>query len=179
MKRAQAQHIMIFVIGLVVISLVLLFGYQTIADLNEDRCDVQRITFAQNFEQALDRNIRWGASQTVTLQAPCDTTHVCFVDRDLIDADIETREDANYSAGSDVDTSRIQTSVVSGDQTNVFTVSTEQSILPIQRYSTAAAPIQTTPVDEHSLDCVAVDDGNLRVRMQGTGSLVRITGVNT
>lgn len=194
MRRAQVQQIMIFVIGLVVVGLILLFGYAVIDGLNQDRCEIQRTQFGSNLIQAIDRNKAFGTSQSVTLQAPCDAAHVCFVDRRIIDdpsgsttsnPDWHEKIDIGSSSASLAVRSVIKSSVEtninalrSGDQTNVFTVNSQRLVEPMEQFSTAAAAIRVTDSSQPSAICIATSNEQLRMRMTGSGREVTISRVS-
>lgn len=181
MRRAQVQHIMIFVIGLVVISLILLFGYSTLENLNDDRCEIQKLQFGNNLQQAIERNTAWGTSTVVTLKAPCETEQVCFFDREFIDHPEDIEED-DFPPEWDIDgawttvvNSSLQTNKNNqqGDQTNIFTVTSQGNVEPVERYSSARAAID---VDEGSI-CADVEAEQLSVRLEGTGRAVKVIDV--
>lgn len=184
MRRAQVQHIFIFIIGLIVVSLIVLFGYTTLQDMNERRCEVQKNQFTSNLLQAIERNKAWGTSQAVNLQAPCETERVCFVDRRIIDNPTSTSANNWFSELPEGGTTRtvIQASIDTnrgaeglGDQTNVFTITPQGIVEPLERLSTAAAAIEITTSGAWRARCFTVQQETLRIRMSGTGRAVSIT----
>lgn len=175
--RGQAQTILIYVAGIIVAGLVILFGYNTLQNLNEDRCEAQRTQFGSSLAQAIDRNRAWGSNNVESFQPPCDTTQICFLNREKINES----GSANSLSGAvkEVFDAIIETNQGgnSGDQTNVLTVSTEGNIEPIERFSTRAAAIgpqkspSGSPIDAY---CINVTGSNLRMRFQGDGRVVAI-----
>jgi hypothetical protein len=180
MKKAQVQQIMIFVIGLVVISLILLFGYSTLTIMDEDRCEIQAIQFGTNLQQSLEKNNAWGINEVVNLKTPCNTKMICFVDRKIIlnpvTAGNYLSPDLTLAQGRIINASVQSNKDSQGDQTNVFIITGEGNVEPVDRYSSANAAIQVLEGSSTTVSstCVQAQNDMISVRMQGTGKVVRI-----
>lgn len=184
-KRGQlVTNILIFVIGLIVIGLVVLFGYQVIQGMSEDRCEVLSIQFGTSLQQAIDNNKAWGTSRVVQLQAPCEAAHICMVDQRVIQdpddysnyhASIDQGELPSDSAIINIINSSVQTNLhVQGDRTNVFSVNNRGGVSPLARFSTEEAPIKIGESNPGA-KCFPVQNGRLEVRMQGDGTRAEVT----
>ena len=191
-KQVQlVNNIIVFVVGLIVVGLVFLFGYSVIDGFNEDRCDVLRLQFGTNLEQAVDRNKNWGTNRVINLEPPCQVAQVCFVDRRVVDANFTTQEPLLRAFASDIQEPRtrqvINNSVWANqnvpadaqrDYTNVFTVSEEGIVLPVERYSTRPAAIRVVNTSGHaSAQCYSLTGSRLELRLQGDGTTARIQEV--
>ncbi len=177
-KKAQLiMQILVFVIGLIIIGLVLLFGYSELQNLNERRCDTQRIQFGTQLLNEIQRNRGIGTSTVVQLGVPCEVEQVCFAGRNIL-TDNQGLGPTSFSGTvrqttQNIIISSIQTNTqeLRGDQTNVWTVTTTGIVEPIERFSTESAPIQTAA---DSILCVDAQRGNIRVRLQGQGQTTRV-----
>ena len=194
-RKAQlVNNIIIFVVGLIVIGLVLLFGYSTIQSFSEDRCDVIRLQFGTDLNTAIDRNKNWGANRVAILNAPCQAAHICFVDRRIVDTDNFGNDIATFATNIDVEPYTQQVRQVINDSvwvnqgigeaqrdyTNVFSVTEDGEIQPLERYSTQAAAIRVIDDSEKaSAACHPVRNGRLEIRMQGNGETARVRAVET
>lgn len=191
MRRAQLlNHVIIFAVGLIIIGLVFLFGYSIIDGFNEDRCNIQRVQFGTDLNQAIDRNKDWGTNRIVTLNPPCEVERVCFIDRTIVSTPEADPLPTNWEEGIQGQHEQRITNVLTGaveashqvpqgaqrDYTNVFTVSPEGDVLPVERYSTAAAAIKVEDNGgEPQAQCHDIAQTNrLEIRMRGDGTRARI-----
>jgi hypothetical protein len=125
----------------------------------------------------------WGSSQVVQLQAPCDTEYVCFIDRRIIDGLTTDEEYLEYiepqSAKNIIQASvKTNTDTQSGDQTNVFTISPQGQVGPMEAFSSSAAAIRVSDGGQPVATCIQTQQETVRMRMSGTGRAVEIAKVN-
>lgn len=186
MRRAQLLgHIIVFIIGLLVVSGVILFGYRVLQNLEADRCEVAEVQFATELAGRLEKNKDWGVDRPETFSPPCDTRMICFIDRRIIDAKANTGSLSTVgyqgplpSVPNDRVLDVILSSIESLVPANVFIVRTDFSTEPVGRFSAVAAPVKIT--DEGStvasIGCFDATD-QLQIRMQGDGAMVRVSDV--
>ncbi len=175
-KGQLLGHIIVFVIGLIVIGLVVIFGYLILDRISEDQCEVQKTRFSSDLARYLENNRDWGVSRTERLTPPCDVKSVCFLDRGKVDEVLNMGQNGAQSVsvngnGDDNVNDIIQYSLRAQIPANVFTVSTDGNAEVLDRFSAVSAPVSI--VDDDYL-CIDVSAGQLAIKMEGTGQLVRI-----
>jgi hypothetical protein len=173
-KRAEiASQVVIYIIGLVVISLLLLLGYRAYGTLNEKKCAVQDTSFQTELQAKIESDRPRGTVRIETFTLPCDADEVCFVSRILTDQFDGTNPDAT---GTDFATDPLASrhtviaqSVLSGEDTNVF-VHTQDGYRPLQQFQKAAAVVLPTG---EAIRCISPEDsGVLRIKFNGQGMAV-------
>lgn len=176
---AMLGQIIFFVVGIVVVGLILLFGYSIIEGNVDRQCEVENARLGTQLETLIDRNLARGDSNVVDLTMPCETVALCFVDRRYTDAALDTGTDfGELNFLNTIGSANImQASVDSGDQTNIFRILEDGSTLPVERFSGISAPIQVTA--EGSIDpaatCINAQGGVVRARLTGTGRLAQVS----
>ncbi len=191
MGRSRAGQllgqIVIFVIGLVVVAAVLAYGYIVWNDILAKRCVVVGAQFGTDLAQAIDTNRQWGTSHPVTLSAPCQSVDVCFIDLPFIDswATAGTQSGTAFQPFSFIGAGAVQptsaqrsvmeSSVRSGDLTNVFTIQQDGTVLPVQKFNSNPATIAVrNQNDSGRAVCYPAVGGQFTVRMEGRGGLVQV-----
>lgn len=181
-KAQMLGQIIVFILGLLVVSGVILFGYQVIKGIDEDRCDVARVQFSTQLSTLIDRNRGWGTSKQVSIEMPCEVEYVCFVDRRIIDTVAGTANPWSSTWVSNNNPSNVETiieaSVNGFDPTNIFTVKSDGTVEPVERFSGVSAPIMVSH-DGNTEPAAMCIKGDITIdfRMEGTGSAVRIRNV--
>lgn len=84
-KKGQINHIFIYIVALIIMGLIMFFGYSAIASTIEKGCEVQKVTFKNRLDSFLTgRHRSFGTNMRESLQAPCGYEEVCFVDYDKV-----------------------------------------------------------------------------------------------
>jgi hypothetical protein len=87
--RAQIQsQVIVYILAAVVMSLVLIFGYQAIQTITKNMEMAQFIRFKTDLSDGITSIAgRYGSSKVIELDCPAKFTKVCFVDLDVIKVD--------------------------------------------------------------------------------------------
>lgn len=192
-RKAQlVNNIIIFVVGLIVVGLVFLFGYNVLEIFSEDRCEVQRLQFATDLDSAIELNKDWGSNRVVRLTPPCEVAQVCFVDRRIVDGDVEAAVMNSFASTIDARTYTLRAQQTINDSvwvnkdlpaeaqreyTNVFTITEDGEVDPIERYSTQAAAIRVEEDSDVAAQCFSLINNQVQLRMQGNGQTARVRAV--
>lgn len=81
MKKAQlADQPFIYILGIVTVILILLFGFRSITQLKEEASLVQLATFMNDFSRIIETyyNLNIGSSKELSLSIPTQIKMVCF-----------------------------------------------------------------------------------------------------
>ena len=81
-KTAQIQtQVFVYVIGLIIMGIILLYGYQSISAMREKGDQIDLLTFKTDMEQEVSKmSSDYGSARIITLKAPAGFSEVCFVD---------------------------------------------------------------------------------------------------
>ena len=168
-----------FVLGLFVVAGILFFGYWVIQNTIQSQCETERVRFGTQLQTYFDRNKGYGTNRVVDLALPCQTTAVCFVSREVVDGAIhnaETYTTLRHGGAMSVPPGAVnvmQASINNQVPANVFFIETQGTALPVQRFSAQSAAISLPPDIDYI--CVEGTGGNMRLRLQGTGQVVRVS----
>jgi hypothetical protein len=80
MRKAQMSQVFTYLVIILVVGVIAIFGYKGIAGILKTQCDHQRVLFEKNLVDFIDEYSDYGSVNEETLNAPCDITAVCFVD---------------------------------------------------------------------------------------------------
>lgn len=182
MRKGQLLgNIIVFVIGLIVVTSILFFGYKVIDGTIEKSCEVQRVQFSTQFSEFVKKNRGWGTSKAISLEVPCETTHVCFADRGFEELYSQNPipafgflDDKWENVPANAQTV-IKSSLRAGVPTNVFTIQATGEVLPVEKFASISAAISVTEANEPRIRCIAAQADIIDIRMSGDGSLVEIT----
>ncbi|MFT4310512.1 MAG: hypothetical protein ACMXYC_02680 [Candidatus Woesearchaeota archaeon] len=78
-KAVDTNQMFVFVISLVIVGLVLLFGTRTILQFNDRQSEIQYLQFQNNLEDRFE-NLRYGETRYVDMRVPRQFRHICFID---------------------------------------------------------------------------------------------------
>jgi hypothetical protein len=84
MKAQIQSQVFIYILVIIVVGMLLLFGYKGIAGLRQQQCKVQEVTFLTSLQDALQENKAYESSDEKELPAPCTANIACFVDTQFI-----------------------------------------------------------------------------------------------
>lgn len=164
MAKAEVQNLVfVFILALLVIALVMLFGFKAIRDLMVKSTEADFI----RFKTALERDIsaittEAGSSELLDLKLPAGYKQICFIDDDLI---------ANYGSGATLEdfdrNPLIENSVKSGVQKNTFLVKDKASV---ETFYTGKIDV----ANQKAL-CIEASSGKVTFRITGKGNHVEIS----
>ncbi|MGV8163016.1 MAG: hypothetical protein ACP5N2_06820 [Candidatus Nanoarchaeia archaeon] len=83
MNKGQTQQVFIYIMVILVVGGVLLFGYKSIDKIIGQSCDVDQATFQTQLRQMLENNNGYGDKSTKPIKVPCGYEEICFVNSSL------------------------------------------------------------------------------------------------
>lgn len=136
MKKGMGSQVFIYLIALIVLGTIFIFGYKMIAGLVKLDKDVSETKFASDFLKNVNRiRSSTGRVETITLSVPSDVKKVCFIDLGF-DKTAATGSGSNYIC-DDTNTSAylpiLCNSWGNREFNNMFFVTDELEI-PLQKY---------------------------------------------
>lgn len=166
-RRAQIQgQVFIYILAIVVVGLLLLFGTRSIISILHQACDVQEVQFKTTLETVITQSIPFGSSSNEYLDAPCDFVQVCFADTSvLIDP---------AAAAMSADNFFINNALASHVRRNVFLVRSDASINTRLFFEPAVAVAAPS-----NIVCVNKTNGKFGVFLEGKGKNVMISPIAT
>ncbi|MAE13498.1 hypothetical protein CMO92_02955 [Candidatus Woesearchaeota archaeon] len=157
-RKAQMQHVFIYIMVMVVVGGILLVGYGFVKDLLSKGCEAELFSFKTDLQKMTNTYNSHGSMNIESLNLPCEYTELCFVDRDSIG-----------SRGFNSPHSYIETSVQSGVDMNIFLVG--PSVEPLLF-------AQKVKLENMESDlCFKAKTGIVKVKFEGKGRTIKVTGV--
>lgn len=148
-----------YIMTIVVIGLIILFGYKAIGNLMEVGDTASKVRFQKDFQNSVAQGRSYGRITTHTFAVGDDYSHVCMIDRRAFKTDI-------LSASRTVKNPLIRDSVETGAPENAFLVLEDGTLEPYE--------VEDLEVDEGGL-CVQVSSGRVRMRFEGKGNRVKVS----
>lgn len=87
--RAQANQIFTWMIALIMMSLLILFGYRAISGLRERGEQAQYLEFTNKLENLIGSTMSYGSGRRVSPALPGDYTGICFIGKNPVDIQIQ------------------------------------------------------------------------------------------
>ena len=78
--KAQISQVFTYVIIILVVGLIVIFGYKGIQSIMSTNCEQQRISFETNLFGYIEEYVDKGSVHEESLRAPCDARMICFLD---------------------------------------------------------------------------------------------------
>lgn len=82
-KKSQAHtQIMMYIFAMIIVSAVLLYGYQAVKGFMSQTKTVALIQFKNDFAATVETSTGYGSVTKKVLDVPAEYTKICFVDRE-------------------------------------------------------------------------------------------------
>jgi len=161
MKGQVFGQVFIYILVIIIVGLLFLFGYQGVKLIQNNACENYQLSLKHNLESSLLDNRVFGASQRDSLRAGCSYSKVCFVDTMVINnASIQlVPTDGPFV---------LVDSANAGVQRNVFFFDSKD--IPDSR----AIYFPNIQVPAPGVKCFDVKNGVFQIRFLGTGVGTRI-----
>ena len=162
MKKAQVQtQIFIYIVAIVVVGMILIFGFRAVKNLGGKAEEVAKIKFGTELQSKF-KTVRadYGSIEKIKFLVPQGYREVCFISDSLLATPQEVRDETGklYTIITD--------SVVSKVKKNTFLVKDVAE----ESYYLGSIKIQ----DNRKHLCVPVNVGELKLRLEGKGSHVQV-----
>ncbi|MDO8740234.1 MAG: hypothetical protein Q7J54_01525 [Candidatus Woesearchaeota archaeon] len=167
MAKAEVQNLVfVFMLALLVIGLVMIFGFKAISDLMVKSTEADFI----RFKTALERDIgaistEAGSSELLDLKLPVGYNQMCFVDDDLIGS---PSPPANLNP-------IIKNSISSGIQKNIFLIKSRASAESFYVGKINIPDPDPTDSANPLFLCTDTSSGRVAFRITGRGNYVEIS----
>jgi len=160
--KAQAQQIFTWIVAIVLMSLLVLFGYRSITNLRVRGEQVKFLEFKNDLTSTIESTTDYGSERRVSLSAPGAYNEVCFVD---FEGGIDLSLMNNYPIIRDSVASQLGKPAIE----NVFLVKdiAEQSF-----------KIENMRVEAPKFLCVEVKAGKINFRVAGLGKYAEVRSVD-
>jgi hypothetical protein len=164
MKNAQIQaQVFVYVLAMIVISLVLLYGYRSIDTMNERAKQIDILAFKNDVIRAVEKvSNDYGTVRTPSFNIPQDYIEVCFIDMQGHSPPIELKSEHPlvYEAWED-------------ESANVFLIKdlVEESLLVGDESNYLIS------IDEPNYLCIEVKNRRVKVRLEGMGGKSRLSEI--
>ena len=161
MKKAQVQgQVFIYILVVIIIGLLLLFGIRGFGGIVKQGCTVQEIQFKAGLESSIRQSTAYGTVLNDQLDAPCDFQELCFVDTKSLLENPASVSSSNFF---------IRNSVEDGVKRNIFLVEDDGTINPNSMY------VDAVLVEEPSKSiCFNKENGKFSMVLEGTGKYTKI-----
>jgi hypothetical protein len=84
-RQAQISQVFTYLIIILVIGVIVIFGYKGITWILQSQCEHQRAVFEKSILDLFDEYTDKGSVHEETLKAPCTVEEVCFIDSQYYD----------------------------------------------------------------------------------------------
>jgi len=164
-KRSQIQtHLFIYILAILVLALILLFGYRAIDSFRDKGKQATMLTFKTSLANEVERvSLSFGEVSIVDYTLPTEYSEICFVDSSVINSKDYAKIPSTYPI--------IQGAVESGSENNVFLVS------GISEPFSNVGQIKVT----NFFKCARVMDGKFRLRFEWSSrgtTYVKVCGLD-
>jgi len=160
-KKGQiVGQIFIYIMVVIVVGVIMLFGYNGIQNILEKKCQVEQLQFKTDIENMIGKYNGFGSVEIKTITTPCDYDEVCFVS---VDAD-----NTGLSSTFDCSNKIIENAYDENVKQNIFVVSKGRTF-PIG-YSNLLTTNKT-----QECTCVKQKNGNFYLTFIGQGSRTNVT----
>lgn len=155
-NKAQAEKIFMYTVALIIMAMLLLFGYKAIAKLTKTSESATMAKFKNEIRNKIDTGSTYGRISTEDFETSVNFKAICFVaEEDPQNLNIEFKND--YPLAADV----------AGSADNVFLYD-GKTIDPFK--------VDKFEIDEESPDaygpdalCVPINNGRFSIRIEGLG----------
>jgi len=78
--KGQTQQVFIYIMVILVVGGVLIFGYKSINNIMNKSCEVDHASFQAQLKNILEDNTGYGDISPIAISAPCAYEQLCFLD---------------------------------------------------------------------------------------------------
>jgi hypothetical protein len=162
-KKAQANHIFMYIVAVLVLGLIVLVGYMAVSKIVPQMCETSKVTFEKNLHQMIKENRDFGTVKNDRFSLPCSYQGVCFIDAQKTDL-IVPADSPSYEQ-------ELKDYVGVGAAVNVFYVNEKGQLEELAIYQQEKAPVELA--DDYI--CFTPETGILDVTFRGKGKTVSIS----
>ncbi len=86
-NKAQVSQAFTYIVIILVIGVIAVFGYKGISSILSANCEHQRVSFENNLLGFIEEYTDKGSVHQEVMEAPCEIIEVCFADSDYCEAE--------------------------------------------------------------------------------------------
>jgi hypothetical protein len=101
LRKAQANQIFTYIVAMLVVGLLVVFGYKAIDMMLSKQCDAKKALFEKNLLDFLDEYSDYGSVHEEFITLPCGSKELCFVDAAYFCSGPPPNYDSIYAYTSD------------------------------------------------------------------------------
>jgi hypothetical protein len=166
-RKGQTQQVFIYIMVILIVGAVLLFGYKAIDKLFNQTCDVDKVSFQTDIKSMLNDYSSYGDEGSEELKAPCGYTLLCFADSGILPENVPQIEAVNQLMFYEVS---------SNTGNNVFLIKGKNEIISFQGMDNIVVPGNSTAPQ---FTCIDAKSNTFYLRLSGIGrGKVQITSGN-
>lgn len=95
MKKGQTQQVFIYIMVILIVGAILLFGYKSIRKIMNQSDDVDLATFQADLKDTLEKNSGYGDRYNKPIDAPNGYDALCFINSSLDGVDLSAEGPLN------------------------------------------------------------------------------------
>lgn len=162
--KGQTQQVFIYIMVILIVGVVLLFGTKAILGIMKKACEVDKVTFQTDLKRLIDKSSDYGtiiAGDKGSLNAPCGYEKLCILDAEAIKDplfNVDALRLANPSNNLMVN------EVVAGTGNNVFLIK-EKEVIPLF----ALDMIRVNDANNYHFVCMSAKGGDFYFYLEGIG----------
>lgn len=162
------------VMAVIIFSMVLIYGYNAIKQINTTRQQVEIIEFSESLKSAIKRTaLDYGSVKRYDFKVPATYKEVCFVDLDTMKSfPNKITGPTGLEAKSALIADTVKTNIGAKDAQNVFTIPIAETPIKVEKISvnsTAECPDLTGHTPGSGWICIPTPTGKLSLRLEGMG----------
>lgn len=162
MKKAQINHVFMFLIAILIIGAIALIGVRSISGIMKDKCTADFVVFKNQIKQVISGNNDYGSVNYEKINAPCKYEMVCLVDASQI-KNYQLNESQDFP-GNKI----IFSSVKDGVEMNVFLIGKDE-VKPVNYVK------ELKLSDPKNVLCVKRKGGVFNLLLKGKGRLTEVS----
>ncbi len=155
-RRAQTQQVFIYLMAILIVGAVLLFGYKSINKIMNQGCSVDQATFKTQLKLMIEQSNNYGDLARKTIKAPCEYNQLCFINTTINSAGLTLLKEKYPS---------INTEYTVGTGNNVFLVSSSKTMT---LYGLDIIQVSGTPANSGVL-CLNSTGNLFYIKLEGIG----------
>jgi hypothetical protein len=168
-RGAVEGQVFIYILAIVIVGLLLLFGYKGLSGILKQGCGVEEVQFKTGLETMLKQSMGKGTRTVFQPDVPCSFSKVCFVDADVLLTGKGNLVDFDSNPGTN---KYVRNSVEDSVHRNVFlinpdgTINSRQIFIDSIEVKQELAPIEVV--------CISQRSGKFPLLLSGLGKYVKI-----
>lgn len=164
MRKAQVSQVFTYIAAILVIGLLVVFGYKAIDMMLSKQCDAKRVIFEKNLLDFIDQYSDYGSVQEEFMKTPCDAKEICFANASLCPYDPYSATPIEYYT-----TDQVIIAEVTDCKANIFIKSEfTETLMNPTKFSGKIA------LEGDPLQCFKVNNGQVKLVFTGLGSKIKI-----